>query len=324
MPPTYTPAVTVIDWLLEADPAIRWQVKRDLLDADPDEVAAERARVAREGWGAELLALQGRDGLWDGGTYRPGWVDDAKPFFDAWTATHFSLQLLRDLGVDPADPALRRAIALVRANARWEANGAAYFEGETEPCINGIALAIGAYFGEAVDGIAQRLVADALGDGGWNCWAEYGARVSSFHSTICVLEGLLAFEQARGSSEAVAAARRRGEAYLLERGLFRRKATGSVADPRFTLLSFPVRWYYDVLRGLDYFRLAGAEPDERFNEAIALVAEKPDEAGRWPLENIHQGPTPFEMEGPEGFPSRWNTLRALRVLRWAGRLPEIA
>ena len=310
--------MATIDWVLDADPAIRWQVLRDLTDSAPDEVAAERERVAVVGWGAQLLALQDADGRWDGGTYRPGWVDESKPFFDAWTATHFSLQLLRDFGLDPKSPQARRAVALVRENVRWEANNAPYFEGEAEPCINGIAVANGAYFGEPVDGTVERLLEEQLPDGGWNCWAEFGAEVSSFHTTICVLEGLLESEQKAGPSEEVAAARRRGEEYLLERGLFRSRSTGQIIDPRFTMFSFPTRWYYDVLRGLDYFRSTGADLDDRCAEAIALVAGKRDEQGRWPLENTHEGPTHFEMEGPEGFPSRWNTLRARRVLRWAG------
>ena len=313
----------VIEWLLEADPAIRWQVLDDLTDAPADEVAAERARVATEGWGAQLLALQGHNGLWDGGTYRPGWVDESKPSFDAWTATTFSLQLLRDLGIPPHDPAVRRAIGLVRDNARWEATDTPFFEGETEPCINGMALAIGAYFRQDVDRIVEHLLGDALADGGWNCWAAYGATVSSFHSTICVLEGMLEWERAGGSSEPVTTARRRGEAYLLERGLLRRRRDGKIIDPRFTMFSFPTRWYYDVLRGLDYFRGTGADPDERFTEAIELVLDKRGDDGRWPLENTHMGPTHFEMEGPDGFPSRWTTLRAMRVLRWAGRDAEL-
>jgi len=309
--------VNIIDWLMDADPAIRWQVKRDLADAANEDVDAERARIATEGWGAQLLALQGSDGRWDGGTYRPGWVDESKPFFDAWTATHFSLQTLREFGLDPKSAEARRAVALVRDNVRWDANDAPYFDGEVEPCINGIALANGAYFGESVDGIVERLVGDELGDGGWNCWAEFGATVSSFHSTICALEGLLEWECAGGASDAASQARRRGEAYLIERGLLRRRSTGRIADPRFTMFSYPARWYYDILRGLDYFRSSGATPDDRFTEALALVRDKRDEDGRWPLENTHQGPTPIEMEGPDGVPSRWNTLRALRVLRWA-------
>jgi hypothetical protein len=283
-----------------------------------DVVIAERARVAVEGWGAQLIALQDGDGRWDGGTYRPGWVDESKPFFDAWTATHFSLQLLGEFGLDPDSTEARRATSLVRDNVRWDANGALYFEGETEPCINGIALATGAYFGQAVDGIVDRLLHEQLDDGGWNCWAEYGATVTSFHTTICVLEGLLAWEGAGGSSADVVAARSRSEEYLLERRLFRARSTGQIIDPRFTMFSFPTRWYYDVLRGLDYFRSTGAAVDDRCAEAIDLVATKRDAAGRWPLENTHQGPTHFEMEGPDGFPSLWNTLRALRVLKWAG------
>jgi hypothetical protein len=313
--------MNVTDWLLDSDPAIRWQVMRDLTDATPEEVAAERARVASEGWGAELLALQDDDGRWDGGTYRPGWADDDKPFFDAWTATHFSLQQLRDFGLDPESPEAIHSVALVRENVRWPANGATYFQGETEPCINGIALAIGAYFGEEVDGIVDLLLEEQLADGGWNCWAEYGAKASSFHTTICVLEGLLERELTGGSSASVSTARGRGEEYLLERGLLRRRSTGQVIDPRFTMFSFPTRWYYDVLRGLDYFRSTGASPDDRCAEAIELVSSKQDEEGRWPLENTHSGPIHFEMEGPDGFPSRWNTLRARRVLRWAQQSP---
>jgi hypothetical protein len=310
--------MTVVEWLLDSDPAIRWQVMRDVTGEPMDVVADERARVAVEGWGAQLLALQDGDGRWDGGTYRPGWVDESKPFFDAWTATHFSLQLLVDFGLDPESPGAHKALSLVRENVRWDANGALYFEGETEPCINGIALATGAYFGEAVDGIVDRLLSGQLDDGGWNCWAEFGATVTSFHSTICVLEGLAAWERAGGSSSEVSAARSRSEEYLLERGLFRARSTGQIVDPRFTMFSFPTRWYYDVLRGLDYFRSTGAAIDDRCAEAIDLVASRRDAAGRWPLENTHQGPTHFEMEGPDGFPSRWNTLRAMRVVKWAG------
>jgi hypothetical protein len=302
---------------MESGSAIRWQVMQDLSDEAQDAVAEERARIASEGWGAALLALQADDGWWDGGTYRPGWVDESKPFFDAWTATHFSLDLLRHFGLEPMSAPARRALALVRENVRWEANGARYFEGETEPCINGTALATDAYFREDVDGIIDVLLEGQLADGGWDCWAEHGATASSFHTTICVLEGLLGWEQVGGSARAVSDARHRGEGYLLEQGLFRSRRTAQPVDPRFSLSSFPTRWYYDVLRGLEYFRSTGEPADARCAEAIDLVAGKRDASSRWPLENVHQGPTHFEMEGPEGFPSRWNTLRALRVLRWA-------
>lgn len=307
----------VMEWLLDSDPTIRWQVMRDLAGEPTDAVSAERASVADEGWCAELLGLQDSDGRWDGGTYRPGWVNESKPFFDAWTATHFSLQLLREFGLDPDSPEARHALSLVRDNVRWDANGALYFEGEVEPCINGLALANGAYFGESVDGIVDILMSGQLEDGGWNCWADSGATVSSFHTTICVLEGLLAWEQAGGSSHEVVAARIRGEEYLLERGLMRTRSTGRIIDPRFTMFSFPAYWYYDVLRGLDYFRSTGAKFDVRCTEAIDLVASKRKADGRWALENTHQGPTHLEMEGADNDPSRWNTLRAMRVLAWA-------
>jgi hypothetical protein len=303
----------VTEWMLDSDPAIRWQVLRDLTDAPPDEVAAERARVATEGWGAQLLRLQGTNGLWDEGVYRPGWAHEDRPFFDAWTATHFSLEQLREFGLDPSGADAQLAITLVRDYVTWA--GRPYFDGEDEPCINGTVLATAAYFGEAGEQVAETLVGTMLPDGGWNCWAEYGSRVSSFHSTICALDGLLAWEQSGGGTDAAAAARRAGEEYLLGRGLLRRRTTGEVADPRFTMLSYPTRWFYDVLRGLDYLRRADLR-DERAAEAIELLRRKADADGRFRLENLHEGPTWFGLDQREGAPSRWVTLRALRVLRW--------
>lgn len=305
----------IIAWLLDSDPALGWQVSRDLAGGAPEQVAALRARVATEGWGALLLAAQADDGRWDGGTYRPGWVDDDRPFFDAWTATHFSLQQLMDFGLDPASPQAQRAIALVREHVRWEHAGEPYFDGEVEPCINGVALAVAAYFGQGGDQIAETLLATRLPDGGWNCWADYGARVSSLHSTICAVEGLLAWEHAGGTNPECAAARATGEEYLLARGLFRRRSNGAVADPRMTMLSYPVRWFHDVLRGLEHFRAAGRR-DPRLAEAVELLRSKADPDGRWRLENVHEGPTLFSMGEHDGGPSRWVTLRALRVLRW--------
>ncbi len=306
----------MVEYLLSGDPAIRWQVLRDLVGAPPDEVAAARALVATSGWGAQMLALQAEDGTWDGGTYRPGWADESRPFFDAWTATHFSLQSLRDYGLDPAAPAAQLAISRVRENVRWEYDGSPYFEGEVEPCINGTALAVGAYFGEPVDRLVEKLLERHLPDGGWNCWAENADAVSSFHSTICALEGLLEYETATGGTAASRAAREAGESYLLERRLLRRVSTGEIVDPRFTMLSYPVRWFYDVLRGLDHFRLADRR-DERLTEAVELLRSKRGDYGLFPYENCHEGPTLFAMEQEgEGHPSRWVTLRALRVLRW--------
>ncbi|MCR2785280.1 MULTISPECIES: hypothetical protein [unclassified Microbacterium] len=309
--------MSAIDYLLDSDPAIRWQVLRDLTDAAPAEVAAERGRVATEGWGARLLAEQGEDGLWDGGTYRPGWVDESRPFYDAWSATHPSLELLRAFGPDPAAPEVVRAITRVRENVRWENEGQPYFAGEVEPCINGGALANAAFFGQDGRSIVETLLSGQLADGGWNCWDEDGTSRSSFHSTICALEGLWAWEQAGAGSGAATAARLRGEEYLLERRLLRRVSTGELIDPRFAMPSFPTRWYYDVLRALDYLRSARPDRDDRCAEAIDLVRAKMLPFGMWKLELIHQGPTLFDLDDEnEGFPSRWVTLRALRVLRW--------
>jgi hypothetical protein len=312
---TGTDPDTPIDWLLDSDPAIRWQVMRDLM-AEPDEVvAAERARVATEGWGARLLALRGPDGQWAGGALFPASPPSGPG--QPWTATQWSLQLLQDLGLDPDGPAARETVALVRENCRWEYAGERFFDGEVEPCINGRTLGIGAYFGEDVTGIVDRLLAEQMDDGGWNCEQENGSTRGSFHTTINVLEGLLGYEEATGPAPELTAARRRGEDYLLERRLLRRRSTGEVADPAWTRLSSPSRWHYDVLRGLEYLRRAGIEPDERVREAVGLVEAKRDETGRWRLEHTHPGDVHFHME-QQGQASRWITLRALRVLRWAG------
>ncbi len=311
--------MTVQEWLLDGDPAIRWQVLRDLRDAPADVVAAERARVATEGWGARLLALRDADGQWAGGACFPaaGWEraeDEGQP----WTATLPTLVLLRDLGLDPQSTAARETAALVRDNCRWEYDAERFFDGEVESCINGRTVTVGAWLGEDVDGVVARLLGDQLDDGGWNCWAEHGSVRSSFHSTINVLEGLLAHERAGHGSPAVAVARRRGEEYLLERSLFRRRSTGAVADPAFLTFAFPPRWHYDVLRGLEHFRAAGHEPDPRLGDAVALVRSRRQPDGTWLLENTHPGAVHFPLEDGDGRPSRWNTLRALRVLRWYG------
>lgn len=306
----------VLDWLLDADPAIRWQVQRDLTAASAEEVHAERSRVAAGGWGARLLALQGTDGQWDGGTYFPSPFDNSEPG-QPWTATTYSLLLLRDFGLDPRSNEARHAVGRVRDNSRWEEAGQAFFDGEVEPCINGMAVALGAYFSEDVDGIVARLLAEQLEDGGWNCDAERGSTRSSFGTTINVLEGLLEFGRATGGTPDTAAARRRGEEYLLERGLLRRKTTGELVNPAWLQFSYPTRWHYDVLRGLAYFRDAGAPPDPRMAEALDLVRSKRQADGTWLLENSHPGRIHFPLEEGDGRPSRWNTLRALRVLAWA-------
>src|SRR5215212_5900834 len=311
------PKRSVIQWLLDSDPSIRWQVMRDLTGAPAEEVAAERARVATEGAGAQLLALQGADGRWGGAAWNRG-----------WTSTMHVRMLLRDLGLEPASDPARRAVGLVRDHVTWqvcgppECDGNPFFAGEVEPCINGQVAAVGAYFGQDVRGLVARLMGEQLPDGGWNCEAANGATRSSFNTTICVLEALLAHEQAGGARPEVTAARLRGQEYLLERRMFRRLSTGEViardrkGDAAWTRFAFPTWWHYDVLRGLEYLRSAGVTPDERVAEAITLVASKRDGAGRWPLETRYPGVMPVDLDEGEGRPSRWITLRALRVLNW--------
>jgi hypothetical protein len=308
--------MNVTDWLLDSDPSIRWQVMRDLTDASADAVAAERSKIALEGYGARLLNLQAADGQWGGGTYAP-----------PYTSTTFTLLLLRTLGLDPDSEEARRAVALVRENSRWEYDeNLKFFEGEVEPCINGEAVAIGAYFGEDVRGIVDRLLGEQMADGGWNCEQERGSTRGSFNTTIAVLEGLLEYERSTGDSR-VTPVRLRGHEYLLERRMLRRLSTGDVIDPAFARFSFPTYFYYDVLRGLDYLRSAGVAPDQRAAEAVDLVSKKRDESGRWALENSPRprpwdpkgkdpGVVHFQIDEGDGKPSRWNTLRALRVLRW--------
>jgi hypothetical protein len=311
------PERSVIQWLLESDPSIRWQVLRDLTDAPDQEVVAERAKVATEGWGAQLLTSQDADGTWGAGTSNPEWV------------TLQTLLLLRDMGLDPMSEQARRAVARVRDNVTWQGvlpqdaawHGKPLFAGEVEPCINGRVVAVGSYFGEDAqsEGIVDRLLGEQMSDGGWNCEQERGSTRGSFHTTICVLEGLLEYERAVGGSPAVMAARERGQEYLLERRLLHRLSTDEVINPAWTQFSFPTGYHYDVLRGLEYLRSAAGPartPDARMAEAIDLVASKRGADGRWPLENVHPDVLEAEPGVSEGQPSRWNTLRALRVLAW--------
>jgi hypothetical protein len=228
-----------------------------------------------------------------------------------------SLQTLQIFGLDPASQSARRAIGLVAENGRWEHAGQRYFDGEVEPCINGRTIETGAYFGVDVAAVVERILIERLAYGGWNCEAENGSVRSSFDTTtINVLDGLLEFEQAAGGSAQVRTARREGEEYLLERGLFRRKSTGAVVRPAYLEFAFPYYWHYDVLRALDYFRRSGTDPDPRMAEAAAVGQSRQQPDGRWLLERIHPGRVYFDLEDGVGTPSRWNTLHALRVLKW--------
>lgn len=306
-----------IQWLLDADPAIRWQVMRDLTGATEEQAAAERAQVATEGWGAQILSLQRADGTWGGLAWNRG-----------WDSTMHALMLLRDFGLDPASEPARRALGLVRERVTWKGSGPQevddnpFFAGETEPCINGQLGAAGAYFGQNVRGLVDRLLTEQLADGGWNCEAENGATRSSFNTTICVLEALLEYELAFGSSSEITTARLRGQEYLLERRLFRRKSTSeAITQDRkgggdWSRFAFPTWWHYDVSRGLEYLRRANVTPDERMAEAIALVESKRGDDGRWRLDVQYPGQMLVDINEAVGQPSRWITLRALRVLDW--------
>jgi hypothetical protein len=306
----YAPRPAHVKWLLDSDPAIRWQVMSDLTGEAPSAIAAERSRVATEGWGAQLLALQSPAGNWGG------------PKEDL--VALYTLVVLKDLGLDPASKEARKMIDRVNQRLVFkQLNNRPFLHGETEPCINGRILAIGSYFKEPNDALANQLLGEQLEDGGWNCEARPflspkrpPSRRSSFHTTICVLEGLLEYERAGRKSRAATKARRRAENYLLERRMFRSLRTGEVIDERWLRFSFPTFWHYDVLRGLDYLRNAGIKPDSRVSDAIETVIERRHQNGRWPVSLLHPEHIPLEMETGVGRASRWNTLRALRVLRW--------
>jgi hypothetical protein len=310
----YKPRPAHLKWLLDSDPSIRCQVMRDLTGEASSAIAAERSRVATEGWGAQLLARQSPSGTW-GGSPR-GWRKDLPKDDREMLITLYSLVVLMDLGLDPASQQARRVIDRVEKGMVFKRlNNRPFLHGETEPCINARILAIGAYFKKPNDALAKQLLSEQLEDGGWNCEAPKSRR-SSFHTTICVLEGLLEYERGVRKSAAVTRARKRAENYLIERRMFRSLRTGEVIDKRWLRFSFPPFWHYDVLRGLDYLRNAGVKPDSRVREAVEIVIQRRHQNGRWPLNRIHPEHIPLQMETGVGTASRWNSLRALRVLRW--------
>lgn len=287
---------------------------RDLLDESEEIVDAERAKVAVEGWGFRLLGMQGPDGNWGGGP----WV------YQSWASTMETLMVLREFGVDPESPECQSAITSVHERSDWGEyhNHAPFFDGEVEPCINGRVLACAAYFRQPNDTLLTRLLDEQLEDGGWNCDAPESKK-SSFNTTICVLEGLLEHERTTGSASLTQEARFRGQEYLLQRHLCRSLSTGEVIERDrksgrdWREVSFPTRWHYDILWALDYLRRSGVDPDERLSEALDLMASRRRSDGTWQMDHVHEGTDHFEMEGRVGEPSRWITLRALRVLRWA-------
>jgi hypothetical protein len=302
-----------IKWLLgdDADPAIRWQVMRDLTDAAPDAVAAERARMATEGWASDLIGAQNPDGSWGGNG--PDWVT----WSGSWRDTLYTSWLLADFGIDPADLRVRGMITTLRDGFDWgeEFGNNPYFAGETEECTNGMILKAAGPFGEVDPALVERVLATQLEDGGWNCDAPESTR-ASFHSTITVLEGLLAVEQADKAPAGIAEARHRGEEYLLDRSMFLALRTGEELDPAWSLFAYPYSWHYDILRGLEHLRSAGRAPDDRVSGAIARVESRRSPDGTWPRDAVAGERVHYGMEAV-GSPSRWNTLRALRVIDWS-------
>lgn len=297
----------MLDWLLQGDPAVRWQVERDLAGRAPAEWAATRRLIGRQGWGRRLLDQQELNGGWGGGLYGP-----------KWTSTHYTMLLLRRFGLDPTDPGGLAGARRLLDGADWIEGGVSYWSGRllAERCVNGMVLFITSWFDlddPRLDDIAQLLLRVQMLDGGWNCRDHQGARHASMHTTISVLEGLLAWSRRRGTSEADAAMAA-GHEFLLVHRLFRSHRTGEVIAPAWTKPSFPPRWHYDTLRALDHLRDAEAAPDPRASEAIELL-EAGAKHGRWPLGPRHPGREHFRLEEGRGG-SRWNTLRARRVLRW--------
>jgi hypothetical protein len=316
-------SAALLDWLFDADPALRWQAERDLAGAPQEVWSATRARIATEGFGARLLALQDPDGQWAGGAYFPSDFDfqgpeAAEDAGQSWTATTWTLNTLRDWGLDAA--ALAGTADLLAANSRWEYDDLPYWGGEVDCCINAYTLANGAWLGADVSGIAQWFLDHRMPDGGWNCeWVE-GSTRSSFHSTLNSLNGLLYYEASTGGSDALRAARRAGEEYLLERRLLRTLSTGELVGPWVTRFAYPFRWFYSALHAAEYFRAAalndGITPDPRLADAIEVIhaARQPD--GTWLQERRHPGRVWFEVDVPPGEPSKWLTLYGTRVLAW--------
>ncbi len=302
-----------VQWLLEGDQAIRWQVKRDLLDAPADEVDAERAQVATTGWGLQLLERQDPDGTWANGLYSP-----------KWTSTTYTLLVLRHCGLDRGNERAQQGVALIWDGARYVDGGLtpAVSIDAPEACATSLYLALAYYFGADhpnVDPALDWLLANQLDDGGWNCrTVRFGDRHSSFHTSIMALEALAEAQRTLPHRTDIADAMAAGREFFLRHHLYKSHRHGTIADPAFTKLSFPPRWHYDLLRGLDHFATTASPWDDRCSDALDVLRARRRKDDTWPVQHKHAGRVWFDME-PTGKPSRWNTLRALRVQRWHQR-----
>lgn len=288
----------LVRWLLEGDPAIRWRVLQDLTDASAQDVARERDRVATEGWGERLLAAQDPDGGWGGGVYSPKWI-----------STTYTLLHLLWLGLPAGHPAaLRGCDQIWRWRARWRV---------PETCIEAIVVRLTCAHGypaAQLDDLVTDLLGQQLADGGWNCATRTDkSKHGSFHTSILALEALDAYAGAGGAVDTSRAARRGREFFLAHR-LFQSHRTGAVAIRASTRFPAFPEWHFDVLRGLEHFAHSGARRDDRLSDAIEVVRGARRADGRWSTYAPYQGRQWFQLEEPG--PSRWNTSRVVRVLRW--------
>ena len=301
----------LLKWLLAGDVAIQYQVRRHLLG---EQDATLQDRIAHEGWGAAFLAQRGDNGHWGRGFYQPKWI-----------SSHYTLLDLRYLELPSGHPAPRETIALILHNNKAEDGGVNPGKTikESDICVNGMLLTYACYFGapeQELRSVVDFLIGQQMADGGFNCQSNrQGAVHSSLHSTLSILEGIHEYA-GRGYgyrlAELQAIAAQAREFILLHR-LFRSDHTGEIIDRRFLMLSYPSRWFYDILRALVYFAAAGVPYDPRMSDALDVLRQKRRKDGAWPVQAKHAGQVHFDMEKTGG-PSRWNTLRALRVLSWAG------
>lgn len=301
----------LIAWLLEGDVSVQYQVHRDLLGSERPDL---RARIAEEGWGARFLSTQKPEGHWGQRFYQPKWI-----------STHYTLLDLKNLAISPQNEAIRASITQVIEKHKGPDGGILPIgvSQKSDMCINGMFLNYACYFGaeaEALTSIVDCLLAEHMADGGFNCYSNTrGAVHSSMHTTISVLEGILEYEKGgyRYRLADLRRAQQQSIEFLLQHRLFRSDRTGEVIDKKWLMLSYPSRWKYDILRALDYFQSAGLGYDPRMADAVAVLEKKRRKDGTWPVQAKHPGQTHFDMEKTGG-PSRWNTLRALRVLQHFG------
>jgi hypothetical protein len=304
------PSPEILSWLLAGDPSIQWQVERDIMSENPKVYERTRAEMIKKGWGKRLLAKQDPDSGWGNGLYSPKWI-----------STHYTLICLARLGLPQTNPQARSGCQYYLDNTFYEPDGginisASYNYSET--CVTGMTLNFLSYFklpDPRLERLVDHLLIQQMADGGWNCESFKGATHSSFHTTISVLEGLLSFQQNARNDPRITPARLRAHEFLLQHKLFKSHRTGEVVNPRMTRFPFPPRWFYDILRALDYFQMANAAHDDRFLDAIMLLQKKQNKDLTW---NQYRGPsgrTYFDFE-EAGKPGRMNTLRVYRVLNW--------